>query len=197
MGNFKLLLTMFYYTLIIFSMNQKTFLIIIIVLLIGVVAFFALKGRDNDNEANENTKTTVMSPTSAPAMSPAPSPEATGGAAMKAVDSTMPGEMTVTLATENNSGEKGTATLKEVAGKTVVTVDLTGAPAEAQPAHIHVGNCPAVGAIAYNLTNVVGGKSITTLDATLAEIKAKLPLGLNVHKSVADIKTYVACGDLK
>ncbi len=105
--------------------------------------------------------------------------------------------MTITLTEQNTSGEMGTATLTEVDGKVVVTIETTGAvPAIAQPAHIHVGACPAVGAVKYPLTSLVDGKSVTTLDVTMDTLKAELPLGINVHKSAAEATVYVACGDL-
>lgn len=106
--------------------------------------------------------------------------------------------MTVALAAENNSGESGTALFKEVDGKTLVTVTLTGAPkGVAQPAHIHVGECPGVGAIKYPLTSVVNGQSTTTLNVTMDQIMAQGKLALNVHKSAAQSKIYVSCGALK
>ena len=104
---------------------------------------------------------------------------------------------TVALATQNASGEAGTATLKEVGGKVVVTLDVVGAPADvAQPAHIHMGACPEPGAVKYPLTSPVGGKSETTLDVSFDDLMAQLPLAVNVHKSVAQSKVYVACGDV-
>ncbi len=110
---------------------------------------------------------------------------------------TTPSEVTVTLAERNDSGESGIATLKEVNGKVVVSLNLTGAPAGvAQPAHIHVGACPEVGAVKYPLTSPTNGVSETTLDVNLAQLRAELPLAINVHKSQAEVKTYVSCGDL-
>ncbi len=105
-------------------------------------------------------------------------------------------EMTVVLAEENKSGESGTATLKEVEGKTVVTLTLTGY-ANPQPAHIHIGACPGVGAVKYPLTNVINGQSVTTLNVTLAELRQALPLAINVHQSATKITDYTACGALK
>jgi Cu/Zn superoxide dismutase len=106
-------------------------------------------------------------------------------------------EVTVTLDALNNSGESGTATLTEVDGKTVVTLDLTGAPKGiTQPAHIHVGECPGVGAVKYNLTFPKDGKSETTLDVNLETIMSSVPLAINIHKSANDAKTYVACGEI-
>ena len=106
-------------------------------------------------------------------------------------------DVTVTLLEQNKSGESGTATLSEVDGKVKVTLNLTGAPAGVtQPAHIHVGKCPDVGAVKYPLTSPVKGVSETMLDVTLAQLKSELPLGINVHKSAEEAKVYVACGDL-
>jgi len=106
--------------------------------------------------------------------------------------------MTVALAAENNSGESGTAVLKEVNGKTLVTITMTGAPkGVAQPAHIHVGACPGVGAIKYPLTSIINGQSNTTLNVKISELIAQEPLALNVHKSTTLSKVYVSCGALK
>jgi len=106
-------------------------------------------------------------------------------------------EVVVNLATQNSSSESGTATLTEVDGIVKVALKLTGAPAGVkQPAHIHVGACPDVGAVKYPLTSPVDGVSETMLDVTLAQLKSELPLGINVHKSAAEAKVYVSCGDL-
>lgn len=106
-------------------------------------------------------------------------------------------EQTIMLLEQNQSDEYGTAVLTEENGKVVVTLSMTGAPSGVpQPAHIHTGVCPDVGAVVYPLTNVVNGTSETTLDVTLAELVEQQPLGLNVHKSVPEAKVYVSCGDL-
>lgn len=109
----------------------------------------------------------------------------------------MSAEMTVPLAQENKSGESGTATLKEANGQVTVTITLTGyAKDVAQPAHIHAGSCPGVGAVKYPLTSVVNGKSTTVLQVTLDQLKAQLPLAVNVHKSAKEASVYTACGPL-
>ena len=106
--------------------------------------------------------------------------------------------VTVDLSAQNASGESGTATLTPQGDKTQVMIKLTGAPAGVQqPAHIHDGSCanldpkPRV-----PLQNLVGGTSTTTVDMKLADIMGKGG-AINVHKSTSDLKTYVACGDLK
>jgi len=110
---------------------------------------------------------------------------------------TMPEKVTVILASQNNSGESGTATLEETAGKVKVTLNLTGAPAGVtQPAHIHTGTCANIGGVLYPLTFPVDGVSETTLNVTLAQLKEQMPLALNVHKSQAEASVYYSCGDL-
>ncbi len=104
----------------------------------------------------------------------------------------------VNLEAQNNSYESGTATLTEVNGKVVVTVALTGfTKGVTQPAHIHIGSCPNPGAIKYPLSSVINGQSVTTINTTLADLKAMGPLALNVHKSVSQSSVYYSCGDLK
>lgn len=108
---------------------------------------------------------------------------------------TMGDSARIALTEENNSGESGNAVLKEENGKVTVTVSLTGYPdSTPQPAHIHVGACPGVGAVKYPLTSVVNGSSVTTLDVSMDTLKTSLPLAINIHKSAAESKVYTACG---
>jgi hypothetical protein len=107
------------------------------------------------------------------------------------------GTVTVQLAAQNGSKEYGTATLTEVNGKVNVSLNIMGAPTGvSQPAHIHMGACPNPGSVVYPLTSPVNGRSETTLNVTLAQLKAQLPLAVNVHKSTTMAGTYVACGNL-
>lgn len=147
---------------------------IVVVLVVGYMLF-----------SNMQQKTTVPQPATTTTQDSA-SPSATTN------------EVTVTLSEQNSSKESGIATLMEVDGKVKVTLKMTGAPSGvAQPAHIHIGACPEVGAVKYPLTSPVDGMSETMLDVTLAKLKSELPLGINVHKSVPEAKVYVSCGDLK
>ncbi|HSW48425.1 MAG TPA: hypothetical protein VLG67_05095 [Candidatus Saccharimonadales bacterium] len=164
---------------------------ILIYLIIGGLIYaavyyflYANKGGSNTSQSSNPYQT---APQTKPSVATSATPEAM-----------MANEMTVTLAEENNSSQSGTATLKEADGKTTVTLDLTGpASAAAQPAHIHAGACPGVGAVKYPLTSVVDGKSVTVLSVGLAELKKELPLAINVHKSAKEITSYTSCGELK
>lgn len=108
-----------------------------------------------------------------------------------------PASVTVTMAPQNNSNESGTATLTQVGKDVQVVIDLSNAPAEAQPAHIHPGTCTNLApAPKYPLVNVVNGKSTTTLkNVTLSELTSG-QFAVNVHKSANDLATYVSCGDI-
>jgi hypothetical protein len=104
---------------------------------------------------------------------------------------------TVTLSEQNGSGESGTAELTAIGDKTRVVVDLKGeAAGGSQPAHIHKGSCDKLDPTpAYALPNVMSGKSETTVAVPLKDLQEQA-YAINVHKSVTDLKTYVACGDI-
>lgn len=105
--------------------------------------------------------------------------------------------ITVKLEPQSNSGESGTATLTEAgANQTKVVIETTGAPAGvAQPVHIHKGTCDKLDPKpAYPLSNVVNGKSETTVKASLKSLEKDH--AINGHKSAQDAKTYVFCGNI-
>ena len=70
------------------------------------------------------------------------------------------------------------------------------APADPQPAHIHPGTCEDLDATPkYPLKDLMDGRSETTVEASLEDLQSE-EFALNVHKSAAEIQTYVACGNL-
>ncbi len=104
---------------------------------------------------------------------------------------------TVSLTEVNNSGQAGSAVLEEIDGKVKVSLNLTGTKyKKGQPAHIHIGVCPGVGAVKYPLTSVMNGKSTTMLTVSMADLAAGGPLAINVHKSASEASIYTACGGL-
>ena len=111
---------------------------------------------------------------------------------------TLPKEVEVSLNTQNNSNELGTAQLQKINGKLMIKINLKGQPeGSSQPAHIHLGSCPTPGAIKYNLNPVVKGSSETVLDTNGDDLLKILPLAINVHMSDKEMTNYVACGDIK
>lgn len=108
-------------------------------------------------------------------------------------------ETTFALDTQNDLGQSGMASIGvDANGQVVVTLALSGGEfAEPQPAHIHVGSCPEPGAVAFPLTSVVDGASVTTLEVGMDELlAADTALAINVHKSADEVSVYTACGDL-
>lgn len=108
------------------------------------------------------------------------------------------GTVIVQLGQMSNSGQTGTATLTStIDNKTQVVIELKGEPPSAvEPAHIHTGTCKKLNPKpAYPLTNVNGGTSTTTINATLASLETGR-FSVNVHQSTQNIGTYVACGTI-
>ena len=106
-------------------------------------------------------------------------------------------EIQVKLNPQNNSGESGTATLSDTAdGKTKVVVAVTGAPATAQPMHIHKGTCANLEAKpTYGLPSLAAGKSEAVIDTTLANLQSD-KFAINGHKSAQEASVYVFCGEI-
>lgn len=104
----------------------------------------------------------------------------------------------VTMAAQNNSKETGTATLTQKGKNVLVVISLHNAPKTAQPAHIHPGTCAKLNpAPKYALSNVVNGKSTTTVKNVDLDDLMGGKFAVNVHKSANDLKTYVSCGAIK
>jgi hypothetical protein len=103
------------------------------------------------------------------------------------------------LATQNGSGETGTVTIAPTAdGKgSVVTIVTKGQGTDPQPVHVHKGPCAKLDPKpAYPLKTLQEGKSETTLADVPVSQLTNGDFSVNVHKSTADVNTYVACGDL-
>lgn len=104
--------------------------------------------------------------------------------------------LTITLSEQNGSGENGTALLTQMGADVKVAIALKGAPATAQPAHIHDGTCADLKGVAYALSNVVDGKSTTTVKGVTIDKLLAGKYAINVHESAANLGKYVACGGI-
>lgn len=104
--------------------------------------------------------------------------------------------VTVNLGAGRDGSQTGTATLTAQGDQTEVNVNIQpGAAGVGQPAHIHEGSCPVVGAVKYPLTSIVDGASTTMVAAKLADLQTG-GLSINVHKSQAEVAVYVSCGGI-
>jgi hypothetical protein len=145
-----------------------------------------------DDSYVDTSTDTMYSPMTSPMMSPDTGTTGTMDAMMQA--------KFIALNEQNDLGQSGKAELTENAdGKVVVTLTMVGGTfTQPQPAHIHVGSCPTPGAVKYPLSNVVNGKSVTTLAVSMSELtNSTEKLAINVHKSAAESSVYTACGDIK
>jgi hypothetical protein len=105
--------------------------------------------------------------------------------------------LTLNLTPQNNSGISGTATLTDLCGgKTRVALQVNGAGAGPEPAHIHPGSCAQLDpAPAFTLNNVVNGSSTTDVDTSLQQLLAG-QFAVHMHKSQDEITVYIACADI-
>jgi hypothetical protein len=99
--------------------------------------------------------------------------------------------LNLTFGPGRDATQPGTVTLTPAGNQTRVTIAVTAA-GPSQPAHIHAGGCPAVGAVVFPLTNVANGASETTVNATLDTIQATQH-SINIHRSPTEAGVYTAC----
>jgi len=132
-------------------------------------------------------------PTPMPAAAPTPAPMPTPPAPAGGVSGS---SITVTLGRGRDGSQPGTATLMAMGSQTEVDISITpGAAGVPQPVHIHAGTCDNLGAVVYPLTNIVDGKSMTLVNASLSSLETG-KFAINAHLSQAGINTYVSCGTI-
>jgi hypothetical protein len=108
--------------------------------------------------------------------------------------------LNLTFGPGRDATQPGTVTLTPQGDQTVVTINVGPNPAgngADELAHIHVGSCPGVGAVQYPLSNVVGGKSTTTVNVALNAVLDGNH-SINVHRGTAAPESgiYTACVNL-
>lgn len=91
----------------------------------------------------------------------------------------------------------GTAVLLGVIGDgTTVYVTIPPGPGGVgQPTQIHQGTCANLGAAAFSLQDIGGGKSLNVIDASIADLQAG-NYAVAVQKSRDEPDVFVACGDI-
>jgi hypothetical protein len=108
--------------------------------------------------------------------------------------------LNLTFGPGRDATQPGTVTLTPQGDQTVVVINVGPNPAgnnADELAHIHMGVCPGVGAVQYPLTNVVGGKSTTTVNTPLSAVLDGNH-SINVHRGTAAPESgiYTACVNL-
>ena len=106
-------------------------------------------------------------------------------------------ELTVSLGEQNGSTQSGEAVLTRIDdSSTHFVLTISSAGDTPQPAHIHKGSCSELDPEpAYPLEDVVDGESSTHVNVSLDELRDG-DYAINVHKSTAALRIYVACGDI-
>ena len=90
----------------------------------------------------------------------------------------------------------GTAVLTRFGDRTTVLITTTPGPVGVpQPVHIHQGSCADLGAVAFSLQDIGGGKSAMGLDVLLGDLRTG-NYAIAVQKSKDEPDVYVACGDI-
>jgi hypothetical protein len=104
--------------------------------------------------------------------------------------------VTFTFGPGRDAVQPGTVTLTPKGNQTEIVVNAQpGAAGVAQPGHVHEGGCPGVGPVKYPLTNIVEGKSTTTVDASINDLLSGA-YSINLHRSQPEIQIYTACTNL-
>ena len=104
--------------------------------------------------------------------------------------------VTITLHEVDGSGVTGTATLTPQGESTKVTLEINNPPPGALPAHIHFDTCANPSEIRFGLSNVVAGKSETTVSGSIAYLRrGHGRFSINVHREEPDLP-IIACGDI-
>ena len=104
--------------------------------------------------------------------------------------------LTIALGEQNSSGQSGWATLTARGSKTEVVLQVSPGALVSELVHIHSDTCgnDTLGPIAYRLTNIAGGVSMTTVDATMASLRTG-DLAINAHEK-GNPGLYTACGNI-
>jgi Cu/Zn superoxide dismutase len=105
--------------------------------------------------------------------------------------------ISITLTAVGGSGETGTAVIAESAGNVQIRVVMNHPVAPVQPIHIHPGTCTNSNPNpAYSLGVLSNGRVTTVLKGvSLHSLLGKYVI--NVHKSTAEMGTYVSCGAIR
>ena len=108
------------------------------------------------------------------------------------------GALTLDLQEQNDSGITGEVEFSPTSeGEVEVEIELDGSEGGPHPAHIHPGSCADLDPTpAFPLTDVVDGRSETTVDVDISELTAQ-EYAVNVHESAENADVYVACADVR
>lgn len=168
---------------VIMSVKTKNIAILIVFLFLLILGGVLLL----QNQAQQNISSSNTTVTAKPTLIPSPTPR---------ISPLQEGEIKFSLMEQNNSRQKGVASLLENNKNLLVSLAIEGSSNTAsQPANIAQGTCWSLGKVVYKLSNVSNGISQTTLNVTLKELDSKLPLSIIIYSSQPNTE-IVACGNI-
>ena len=102
------------------------------------------------------------------------------------------GDLVISLGELGNSGQTGVAVFSAKGDNTELALFATDAISELN--HIHARSCAELGGVEHGLTNMAGGMSVTTVEATLESLQTGC-LAINLHKA-GEPGIYTSCGNI-
>lgn len=164
------------------NIRTKNIVILIVFLFLLILGGVLLL----QNQAQQNISSSNTTVTAKPTLIPSPTPR---------ISPFKEGEIRFSLMEQNDSRQKGVASLLKNNKTLLVSLALEGSSTAIKPANILQGTCGNPGKVAYKLTNLSNGISQTTLTVTLKELNSKLPLSINIYEASTNPK-IVSCGDI-
>lgn len=164
-------------------MNKVILPLLVIGVILGIVATLVISNR------NKTTSSTTTSQ-SAQQQTERSVPSATGK-----VNQTGVSTLAIPLLSVGGSNQLGRVELADKNGNIEVTIEITEGAKDKQSAAIRLGNCPTPGEVAFNLKDVVSGKSVSTIEKSMADLVPELPMTVVIADS-ASATAYTSCGDL-
>ena len=117
------------------------------------------------------------------------------GPAVAGADGPIKNSITVALNEENDSGQTGQAAFTTVGDHLEVVLTLPPGARESKLSHIHFGQCPKLGDLAYGLSNFADGVSTTRIPGVSLDSLLQVVHGLNTHDA-QDKRISTSCGSL-
>lgn len=105
---------------------------------------------------------------------------------------------TLEMSSQNDSGIAGRAILTETSpGRMRIEIQVDGAGAGPQPAHIHEGTCENLDPEPkFSLAAATNGVSTTEVSGSLEQVTSS-PHAVHLHKSAGELAIFVSCANIR
>lgn len=163
-------------------MNKIILPLLVVGVIVGVVAVVMLSNRNKAGTQNTESETVY---------------EDQNGVVPKGTSApqTNVATLAIPLLPVGESTQSGRVELTEKSGNVELLIEITDGALPSQSAAVRLGNCPTPGEVAFNLKDLVSGKSTSTIEKSMAELVPELPMAVVISNS-ANSTSYTSCGDL-